>query len=234
VTVPGIAVALEAELSSLAPHAIAPGSYARLPSGALVAAGGVGLERARALAGRLLDAGATALVSWGIAAGLDPRLAAGALVLPERVIGVEGTAYRVAVEWHDRLRARLASAGEVSVGLLISTGDVVETPAAKRALLERHGAVAADMESSAVARVAAERGVPFVALRAIADPAGGRAPGWVARLLDPSGRVPVGRALGQALLHPRDWVALVALALHFRTARRALRRAGPALLALEA
>jgi adenosylhomocysteine nucleosidase len=227
---PGIAVALAAELRSLTTQVIAPGSCARLPGGGLVALGGVGPERARAAALRLLEAGATALVSWGIAAGLDPRLRAGSFLLPERVIGADDTTYRVTASWRAELSARIAPRLAPHAGPLVEVTRLLETAQEKRALFERHGAIAADMESAALARVAAARGVPCVVLRVVADPAAGRTPAWVAALVDGAGKVRASHALREAVAHPRDWRALVALALQFRTARRVLQRVAPLLL----
>ena len=38
----------------------------------------------------LIEAGATALASWGMAGGLDPALSAGAILLPSEVLGPDG------------------------------------------------------------------------------------------------------------------------------------------------
>jgi len=228
---PGVAVALAAELRSLTTQAIAPGSCVRLPGGALVALSGVGPERARAAALRLLTAGATALVSWGVAAGLDPGLRAGSLLLPERVIGADGTTYRVTASWRAELSARIATRIAAHAGPLVEATRLLETPQEKRALFERHGAIAADMESAALARVARMRDVPFVVVRVVADPAARRTPAWVGALVDGAGKVRASRALREAVAHLGDWGAVVVLALQFREAREVLRRVAPLLLA---
>ncbi len=228
--IPGIAVALAAELRSLTSQAIVPGSCARLPGGALLALGGVGPERARRTALQLLEAGATALVSWGVAAGLDPKLGAGTLLMPERVIGADGTTYQVTASWRAELRGRVPPGIAVHTGSLVEASDLLRSVQQKRALYERSGASAADMESAALARVAVVRGVPFVVLRVVADPAPVRVPGWVAALIDGTGRLRLSRAIAAVLGHPADWPALVALAQQFHTARVALRRIGPLLV----
>ncbi|HYK82131.1 MAG TPA: hypothetical protein VEU55_03225 [Gemmatimonadales bacterium] len=226
---PGIAVALAAELRTLTRCPVAPGECARLPGGALVALGGPGSERARAAAGRLLAGGATALVSWGVAAGLDPSLRPGSLLLPERVIGADGTSYRVTTAWHAALHTQMGLHTPPHVGPLVEVRDVLERPSEKGALFERSGAIAADMESAALACVAVERHVPFLVVRAVADPAGGRVPGWAVRLVGVTGRVRAAQALALALAHPGDWGALIALARAFWAARRTLSRVGPVL-----
>ncbi len=226
---PGIAVALAAELRSLTTQVILPGSCARLPGGALVALSGVGPERARRTAVQLLEAGATALVSWGVAAGLDPTLGAGSLLLPEVVIGVDGATYPVTTSWHAELRRRVPARTAVHTGPLVETNGVLETAREKRALFEQHGAVAADMESAGLARGAAARGVPFVVVRVVADRARTRIPAWAPALIDGAGKLRMSRAIGAVLVHPGDWPALVILARQFRIARRMLARVAPLL-----
>jgi len=46
---------------------------------------------------------------------------------------------------------------------------LISTPHEKRQIAEQHGVDAVDMESSAIAEVCAERGVPFRAVRAVSD-----------------------------------------------------------------
>ena len=228
--IPGIPVALAAELRSLTTQVMTPGSCTRLPGGALVALSGVGPERAGRAALQLLEAGATALVSWGVAAGLDPELRTGSLLLPERVIGTDGATYRVTAWWHADLCRRVPPRIAVHTGPLAEANGLLQTAREKRALFEQHGAIAADMESAALARVAGARGVPFVVVRVVADPAGRRVPGWAGSLIDGTGKLRTSRAIGATLAHPGDWPALVVLALQFRTARRLLRRVGALLL----
>ena len=226
---PGIAVALAAELRTLTPEVIAPGACARLPGGALVALGGVGPERARRTGLQLLEAGARALVSWGVAAGLDPGLTAGNLLLPDRVIGANGATYRVTASWRAELRGRVPPGIAVHTGPLVEASGLLGSPRDKRALFERHGAIAADMESAALAHLAGERGVRFVVVRVVADPVAGRIPRWTAALIDGAGKLRLFRAIGAVLAHPGDWPALVVLARQFRTASRVLRRVAPLL-----
>ncbi|HLO78401.1 MAG TPA: hypothetical protein VK196_18250, partial [Magnetospirillum sp.] len=83
------------------------------------------------------------------------------------------------------------------------------------------GAAAVDMESGAVARVAAQHGLPFLALRAIADPAGQSLPAPVLRIVDGQGRIRIRGALWALATHP---LATAMLAFQAGAARNALRR----------
>lgn len=223
---PGIVAALRGELSTLAgPNA--PRGHAtcsRLPSGALVALAGVGPERARRAAEALTALGAEALVSWGIAAGLDPALRPGALLIPESVVGRDATRYAVDRAWHARLHHSLAPVLAVHTGPLAEADGLLTTPDEKRALFERRHAGAADMESAALAAFAHDSGLPFLVVRAIADPAESRVPAWLPQVLDGAGRLRPGAWLARLVVRPGDWVALLRVGRHFQAARRTLER----------
>src|SRR5215469_12254574 len=114
-------------------------------------------------AGGLLDGGATALLSFGLAGGLDPTLRPGAVVVPEAVIS-RGVRYATAEDVDG-----LARPGHDI--LLLGADTPVATIEEKRRLWGETGAAAVDLESGEVARVATERGVPFGVLRVVCDPA---------------------------------------------------------------
>jgi adenosylhomocysteine nucleosidase len=135
-----------------------------------VVCSGVDADRARTAARRLCEEGATGLVSFGLAGGLAADLAPGDLLLPKAVVLPGGGRIATEAGWRDRLAATLQRAGPDLRDAPIAGSDaIVATCDAKRALLAQTGAVAVDMESHAVAEVAARAGLPFVVLRAIAD-----------------------------------------------------------------
>src|SRR5580692_1221626 len=86
----GVVTALEAEARTLGTAVRRSDGLSSLGDGALVAVSGIGGALAAIAARRLIDAGATSLMSFGMAGGLDPALAAGSVVLPGEVISRSG------------------------------------------------------------------------------------------------------------------------------------------------
>lgn len=183
----------------------------------LVACAGTEPETA---ARALLAAGATRLVSFGLAGGLDPALPPGTLVLATEVIA-DGQCWPTDPAW-------AAAFPQAHRAPVLGVVEPLTSRAAKAAAFARTGAVAVDMESGAVARVAAQAGVPLLVLRAVADPAGQAVPAAALRCLDGQGRLRPRAALAALALHP--W-AMGRLAWQARAGMKALRGVIPRLAA---
>ncbi len=106
------------------------------------------------------------VVSFGVAGGLASNLRPGDIVLPHAV-HAGGDAYPCHRVWVSHLSRHLPGAHS---GALVGVDAPVGTAEAKRKLHKKHGALAVDMESHGAARFAKAHSLPFVALRAIADP----------------------------------------------------------------
>jgi adenosylhomocysteine nucleosidase len=176
--------------------------------------GGGTAPGAEVVARRLVDEGCDALISFGLAGGLDPVLRQGDVVVPSAVI-VDGVHLATDPELSDLLGG--------ATGQAITASDVVLASAAeKRALHDRTSAVAVDLESGAVARIAAACGIPFAALRAICDPAERGLPPAAVATLDECGAVRVGRLIAAIAARPGQLPALFTLASDAAAARRSL------------
>ena len=154
--------------------------------------------------------GVDCVIGTGFAGGLDPALPAGTLVLAEN--------------YPERLDPARGVLGErVQIGPLASAATVQETPEAKAQLARETGAIAVDMESATVAAFFREKGVPFLALRAISDTAHESLPVPPAVWFDANTQRPRPAALlGYLLRHPARLFPFVRFVFTIRRSRQTL------------
>ena len=169
---------------------------------------------------REFSAGCPGLVSFGVAGGLAPELSSGSCVVASNVLSEEGN-WTTDGDWSERMLS--AVPGAVS-GALIGVPAPVARPEDKQALHRKTGAVAVDMESHIVARMAAAFNVPFAAIRVITDPAKRALPRSALAGMRPDGTTNVAAVLRALVRRPADLPALFQTALDARTARAALLR----------
>lgn len=169
------------------------------------------------------------LVSFGLAGGLDPELAPGALVIADTVLDPDGQCSPCDPTWNATLRQAVASPDTVG-GTLLTSDSPLATPRAKaRVHASPHHPIAVDMESSAIAAVAKRRQLPFVTLRVVADAADTSLPASALAALDADGRFRLLTFVSALLRHPGDLFRLPRLATSSRRAHRTLRAAATTL-----
>ena len=117
---------------------------------------GVGQKRTDQALDWLLARRPPWVVFAGFAGALSPGLQVGDVLVPATVVDETGGNWPTA--W-----------STTPGGRLLTTDRLVATVDDKRALAERHGAAAVDMESAAFARRCAAAGVPFGCVRAVSD-----------------------------------------------------------------
>ncbi len=187
-----------------------------------LAAGG---QRLPALIETAITGGATGILSFGIAGGLDPKLAPGGVILAGAVVA-GGERWAADAAWRDGLAARLPDA---IVGDLAGVDLPVMTRADKYALASATGALGVDMESHIAARLAAAHGLPFAALRVICDPAGRAIPPAAVAGMREDGGTDLGAILRVLLRSPGQLPAMIRLAGDARIAFGVLARCRRAL-----
>ncbi|MBV8911017.1 MAG: hypothetical protein JOZ89_09675 [Gammaproteobacteria bacterium] len=218
----GIVTALAAESRTLGRPASASARIATLPDGTRVAVSGVGRAAAADCARWLAESGANALISWGMAGGLDPALGAGTLALPREVISAQGERFATAPQWRTSLACAVAADQTVSEGALLTCVAPLGSPADKAAAFRTTAAVAVDMESDAVAQVAASHALPFLAVRAIVDTADDALPPALTAAVVAAGTLRGQQVIAALLQAPGEMAALMRLAWAYRAARRSL------------
>jgi adenosylhomocysteine nucleosidase len=187
-----------------------------------VCAGGVPERTEAALEAALAAGGGAegvaALISFGLAGGLAPGLRPGTILVADRVLTATSR-HDVPPFWRRLfLDARIGIEAPVygADEILARAGD-------KKALHDRSGAAAVDLESHIVARTAERRRLPWLVLRAIADPAECDLPPAALIPLCCDGTPDLRRILGSAAASPGQVPGLLRLAAQTRTALEALR-----------
>jgi hopanoid-associated phosphorylase len=167
---------------------------------------------------RLIAEGATLIVSFGLAGGLDASLAPGDVILASRIVTPGGDAFPADVS----LAKFLPEAKTLAMAGIDSPA---ASPFAKHALRAATGASAVDMESHIAARLAQDAGLPFVALRAVCDPAGQTLPQSALAACGPDGKERLLPVLLTLLIHPGELPDLIRLAGQSQKALDALKAA---------
>ncbi|MGU3359769.1 phosphorylase [Methylobacterium sp. M6A4_1b] len=208
---------------------------ARLAAGPGVLAVGAGgnPERLRALLAARPTPGCRAVVSIGIAGGLDPALVPGDVLVATAIV-TPARRYRtdpaIAAAW---MRALAGSGPTVRDGVLAGVDAAVLDVAAKAALRDATGSAGVDMESHVAAAYAERYGLPFAALRIVCDPADRAIPAFAAQALKPDGEPDILAVLAAITRQPSQIPALIRLARDsgraFRSLTRCRARLGTAL-----
>lgn len=119
---------------------------------------GMGMASAAAETGRYLDERAPSVwIAAGFGGGLSPQLRLGEIV--------------VARNFSDPVLLEAIAGLGAHAGTLITAKEVIETVEQKRDLGRHTGAIVVDMETAAIHRLCAARGIPMLAVRAISDTA---------------------------------------------------------------
>lgn len=189
---------------------------ARGPGVSVICNQSVGLDAALTAA---IVRGASGIISFGIAGGLSPHLAAGDWVVAS---AVRSGRSMVATDraWTRRLLDLLPGAVHAEVA---GADAVVASRQDKSDLFNATGAVAVDMESHIAARVAAKHRIPFAAARVIIDPAHMALPPAATLGLRHDGTPDVPAVFRSVCRKPAQLPDLVRLAVGVHIARRALR-----------
>ena len=184
--------------------------------------------RLEAVLDRLVGS-ASGIISIGIAGGLAPGLPVGQWVVADAVL-VDGESLSTDPAWTSRLAARLPEAAR---GVLLGVNAMVAEATQKASLHSTTGAVAVDMESHIVARVARRHRLSFAAARVISDAAHHDLPPAVLVGMKSDGGMDLPAVLRSLLANPGQLPALIRTGLEaergFRALLRGHRRLGPRL-----
>jgi adenosylhomocysteine nucleosidase len=133
---------------------------------------GVGKQRAADVALKTIEQFAPdKLLSIGYAGGLVPNLEVSDLIVADKIIDVESSAEFVPdPQWlQSALNFPAPENYKVISGKLVTADKVIHSPLDKKEFGERFSAEAVEMETSAIAKVASDKNLPFLSVRAISD-----------------------------------------------------------------
>jgi hypothetical protein len=137
--------------------------------------------RGRHIPDRLDPTDLKLIISAGLAGGLDPALKCGDVV----------------ADSPESLEIPGARSGRIH-----SSDSVVATPAQKAELFRQTGAMAVDMETASIRRLADSISLPCIAIRAISDESRDMIDPAVMRLVDSLGRMRVGKVVALLIRRP--------------------------------
>lgn len=180
----------------------------------------------------LSDQGSRLIVSWGTAGALSPRLRAGDLILPERVVAANGDIITTDAGAREEFRRALDGTWPAACETLMESDRMLATPDDKRRLNRETDAAAVDMESARIGRACAAANLPFLAVRAIVDELDDRLPRQSVANISPHGHLRAGPLVASLMRYPGEWGPLVRLALRYRRARTGLHAAARVLAQL--
>ncbi len=234
----GLVVALKAEATALLGHGrwqhveghLLRRSRLTDSTHLVVVRSGIGIKNARLASQRLIAKGVVALGVSGVSGGLDPNLKPGDLVLADPVIQENGNTCKQTWEGNSKF-IDMAYAALIAKGIPAYRGPIitVQKPVLsarnKQALFTRSNALAADMESAAVASVAKDADLPFFAVRAVCDAATRSIPDDLFACLDQGGHVRLFRLFQRLFLKPTLVSDLLRMKRDFAAALTSLRYA---------
>ncbi len=167
-----------------------------------------------------LSAGCRSIISFGVGGGLAPDLIPGDCVVASAIIDYPAVRPTDPL-WSSKLAEMIPDA---RYGPILGVNAVVADPADKRKLHAFTQAVAVDMESHLVARLADAHGLAFAAVRVIIDPAHRAVPPAALLAMAPGGSTDVSAMLREIWARPSQVSPLMRLAADAISARAALVR----------
>lgn len=229
----GLVIALPEELRPLAAalrlRREAPGLYRGAVGRRRVVAlaAGLGIDCAARGARRLVGQERVAgLLSLGFGGALAEGLPVGGTVAVREAVAQDESRLPADSAWVDQMTALTDREGACLTMIV-----PVRTPEEKRALGALTGALVVDMETGAVARVAAEHHVPWVGLRAVSDAVDDVIPAVVHQRIRPQqGRIDTPGMILHVLPRPGHWPDLLALARRSKLAAKRLSETAAAFL----
>lgn len=171
------------------------------------------------------------ILSMGYAGAVAPQLKIGDLIVADKILELAGD--RVGTDWTAKQEIREVPfkpfpiekrlEGEYVRGGLLTVDEVIYKPENKKSLGKHYPVLAVEMETSALARMAQEKKIPFLSLRSISDTVDCELPDF-SSMKNKEGEVSKLKAGWHAITHPDKIKSLVELRKKTQTATARLTR----------
>ncbi len=187
---------------------------------------GIGAERALEAATLLAQKNPNIILSAGVSGGLAHGPAAGDLLAASSIHSelADHNPWQKSENDVDLSTALLPAYAKIPSGPMVTVSKPVLTPKDKTSLHDKTGALAADMESIAVAEAATKAGIPFACIRAISDASTRAIPAESLEGVDPSGKTKLKPILKAIASRPSLVLELIPMGVDYSKALKSLGR----------
>jgi adenosylhomocysteine nucleosidase len=189
---------------------------------------GMGFDNATRATRAIIAAGRPGLlISAGYCGGIAPELRVGDIVVAATLLMADAASVQqVAVTIPPLVQSFVSSLSaepfRICAGTFVGTATVISKQRLAGMLKEGYPCPVVEMESAAIARIAAENGIPLLAIRSVSDPADEELDFSLDEFCDSSLRIRPARVLMTILRKPRIIPQLVRLSGNSRRASHSL------------
>lgn len=182
---------------------------------------GVGIKNA-ANAVEVLAPKVSHLISWGTAAGISRHLRPGDLLLPDLIKDKNGVEYSTDSNFKDQIVKLLPNGLPYESGLLRESTTILKGLKEKEEFGKKYNAMACDMESATIAKLANQKGISFNAFRVITDDYKTPIPKSVYLSISEDGDFNIRQFLFQLISNPKDIYHIIRLGKNFSRAKKTM------------
>jgi len=182
-------------------------------------------NRAGELARAQIEAGCSGLISFGVAGAIDPSLNSGDLIVADQILTLEGGVLQTSNQWRSQFVKLAVGFENVFTGPMFGIDFILKKASQKKEIFSRTSALAVDMESHQIGRVANDNCVPFLVVRAILDSAIMDIPESAINIIDYNGKPKLLSILLKLIKRPEDFSKLFTLSRSHSLALASLQRA---------
>lgn len=219
----GIIVALTREARSIRTSDLVSGKPIQLSSNHYLYISGMGKDCARYASERLIEIGCTHLISWGCCAALHRDLKPGDVIIPDTITSVADS---LSLRGLNPETQQVLEQNESRIinGLYSDCKHLLVTREDKSELYNSTKAVAADMESYAIAKTASQIGISCTIIRAVSDEVDMTIPQTITCHIDQYGETVLPDFALALLKNPLQLYSLIKLGRGFNRAMKSLQK----------